>query len=449
MGEGNENESLMNDRPHPGLLPQEKENRSPRFGDADAPGCRAVLPANNRKAAVAMVTNKFSIGAVSPTLSPGERAGVRIPRRIRALNPWNLKMRKPLIFKEAILRFMGRASQITNSISSAVRVRASVKTILCSALLFCLAFVSPLHADDVITNVMSPIVSYQYPDDFSSQALTNGGISSPIVSYQYFEWPGGDVLHLQSSPWVSYYYPGIDGPQIVLQGRVTGAGGAPLSGAAVSAAWGSLPVAATSTDANGNYALPLGAGVYALSASAAGNRSGEVHAASSDSPPMAWLPIQFPSNATAMAFDFIVEGNPMDDVLVCGIGTNNLFSLAAKYIPTNAMSASRLIDVSAWAGTPNELFFGFLGGTSTNATLTIENIRFFSLAEPRLEIAVSGNATLLSWPLTAGGYVVETTPTLATPAWETVTNAPVISADRYVLTNAWSDEARFFRLRPY
>ena len=167
----------------------------------------------------------------------------------------------------------------------------------------------------------------------------------------------------------------------------------------------------------------------------------------SGSPPMAWLPIQFPPNATAMAFDFTVEGNPVDDVLVCGIGTNNLFSLEAKYIPTNAMSASRLIDVSTWAGTTNELFFGFLGGSSTNATLIIENIRFFSLAEPRLEIAVSGNGTLLSWPLTAGGYVVETTPTLTAPTWETVTNAPVISADRYVLTNSWSDQSRFFRLR--
>jgi pimeloyl-ACP methyl ester carboxylesterase len=745
---------------------------------------------------------------------------------------------------------------------------------------------------------MSPIVSFQYPDDFSSQALTNGGILSPIVSYQYFEWPGDDVLHLQSSPWVSYFYPGIDGPQIVLQGRVTGGGGAPLASAAVSAAWGSLPVAATSTDANGNYALPLGAGVYALSASApgyakssrvltfnggtspqsfqlaalpatpdqtpvtrqpaafafppigslgehlkvfngtafvdivpantpspakmtivlthgwipqalgyevpnagiegwpttiasamlaqgvtpdvanivawdwryaaqgtlppeenipgeavllgqslqtvlgsgysqpvhfvghslgalvnagaanylngyktaqqavsptpwvsapmhftlfdhgevsriaslqvlfdgltldlgsptevlkyasktlqgwkpslpvqyewadnyisqvgfylpntmnvalqkapgyAGIRFWEAHSypmswynlsitsptypanplgfkrsyeysllpgvslpfppsvaelspgdayhqtpgdanqlaleplppqnlfqlivplfgngadaivqgvvgpiqivgevsseirdaaaqagewvtqgfnyvgntalqggqslvnlynsgvlrlrlhttlpapqnlmalrggpvtaqgdGDSASPPMAWLPIQFPAHATAMAFDFIVEGNPVEDVLVCGIDTNNLFSLEAKYIPTNAMSASRLIDVTAWAGTTNELFFGFLGGSSSNATLVIENIRFYSVAEPRLEITVSGNSTLLTWPLTAGGYVVETTPTLAAPTWETVTNAPAISADRYILTNSWSDQSRFFRLR--
>ncbi len=167
----------------------------------------------------------------------------------------------------------------------------------------------------------------------------------------------------------------------------------------------------------------------------------------SNSPPMAWLPVQIPSDAVAMAFDFAVEGDPADDVLVCGIGTNNLFSLEAKYVPTNTISASRLIDLSAWAGTTNELFFGFMGGTSTNATLQIENIRFYSVATPRLEIARSGGTTLLSWPSTAGGYVVETTPTLASPTWESVSNAPAISADRYVLTNSWSEPSRFFRLR--
>ncbi len=95
---------------------------------------------------------------------------------------------------------------------------------------------------------------------------------------------------------------------------------------------------------------------------------------------MAWLPVQIPTNATAMAFDFIVAGDPVDDVMVCGIETNNLFSLETKYIPTNTVSASRLIDVSAWAGTTNELFFGLMGGTSTNATLQIDNIRFYSLS---------------------------------------------------------------------
>ena len=788
------------------------------------------------------------------TLSSGERAGVR-------------------------------ASQITNFISSTVTTKANIKSILCSTLLLCHAFVSPLLADDVITNVMSPIVSYQYPDDFNTQALTNGGIISPIVSYQYYEWPGDDVLGLSGSRPVSYFYPGNDGPLIPLHGRVTGPSGTALPGASVSAAFGSIPLAQTTTDMNGNYSLSLGAGLYALTVSVSGHAKSsrvltlsagtaaqnfqlaalpaapglqdvsrsptvnyaagqmgelkvfdganfvslndgnaphldrmtivmthgfasnpeawakgmavqmqtkgvtldvanilcwdwheaaigplsqlpvaysstgeqgiglgrelqthlgvgyfkELHflghslgtlvnatavnylrgdklgheevsqihwiskpihvtlfdhaeaanllnqnmlydgisvnlveawdrlesgadytwdlkrsmpvsptwadnfvslvgsghpnavnvllqkasllfgpvnphsyswwwygnsvanptdalnplgfqrsyeyvratglpistfppastefpqgswyqqvASSSDvlalerqqtlgqrigtlannvvhgtigavqtvgnvaveirdgaqaagqwivggfdyvgnralqgkqslvnlfdsavlrlqlqttspsspsstalrggpqpqdadagggvsnSPPMAWLPIRFPANATAMAFDFTVEGNPMDDVLVCGIGTNNLFSVQAKYVPTNTFSASRLIDVSAWAGTTNELFFGFLGGTSTNAALQIENIRFYSLEQPRLEITRAGNALLLSWPTTAAGYSVESTVELSGPNWQPMINAPVVVDDRYVLTNSAPAISRFFRLR--
>ena len=105
----------------------------------------------------------------------------------------------------------------------------------------------------------------------------------------------------------------------------------------------------------------------------------DVSAGSTNGPAMAWVPVQIPSNAVSMAFNFIIGGDPVDDVLVFGIETNNLFSLEAKYIPTNSVSGSRLIDVSAWAGTTNELFFGLMGGTSTNATLQIDNIRFYNL----------------------------------------------------------------------
>ena len=53
--------------------------------------------------------------------------------------------------------------------------------------LLAILFASSIFAQDTITNFMSPIVSYQYPDDFSSEVLTNGGVQSPIVSFQYLE----------------------------------------------------------------------------------------------------------------------------------------------------------------------------------------------------------------------------------------------------------------------
>ena len=52
------------------------------------------------------------------------------------------------------------------------------------------------------TNVFAPTVSYLYGDAVAV---------SPLVSYQYFEWPGNDVLHLDSSPRVSYFYPFVGG----------------------------------------------------------------------------------------------------------------------------------------------------------------------------------------------------------------------------------------------
>jgi hypothetical protein len=167
----------------------------------------------------------------------------------------------------------------------------------------------------------------------------------------------------------------------------------------------------------------------------------------SNAPAMAWLPVAINSGSVAMAFDFTVSGDPVDDALVFGIGASNLFSLQAKYIPTNFLSSSRLIDISQWAGTTNELFFGLLGGTSTNATLQIQNVRFYSLQPPKLSFASSNAPALLLWPSTGNGYVVESAPWLASPVWETATNAPVISMDNYILTNYWTDPTRFFRLR--
>src|ERR1035441_8567049 len=95
---------------------------------------------------------------------------------------------------------------------------------------------SPAKADDVITNIMSPIVSYQYPDNFSSAALTNGGIMSPIDSYQFLEWPGSGILNLQYSPTASYFWQSLSPfGSAILHGRVTDAKGVALSGVAVSA----------------------------------------------------------------------------------------------------------------------------------------------------------------------------------------------------------------------
>jgi len=168
---------------------------------------------------------------------------------------------------------------------------------------------------------------------------------------------------------------------------------------------------------------------------------------SSSMPPMVWLPILFPTNAAAMAFDFMAEGDPADDVLVCGVGTNNLFSLEAKYIPTNVFSTSRLIDVSQWSGSTNELFFGFMGGTSTNATLQIQNIRFYSIQPPSLQAQLSSGNLVLSWPLSAATFSLQTTTNIGNQnSWTTLTNVPAIVNLQNTITNPIAGSQGFYRL---
>ena len=144
----------------------------------------------------------------------------------------------------------------------------------------CLA--SSAFAQDIITNVISPVASYQYCDAFGestntpvvspvvsyqyydslSDLGTNSAIISPIVSYQYYEWPGSGILNLLSSPLVSYYYqPASSSGAFVLHGQVTDVHGAVLAGATVWAMVQLTPAAEATADGSGNYQMLCGLGI--------------------------------------------------------------------------------------------------------------------------------------------------------------------------------------------
>ena len=72
----------------------------------------------------------------------------------------------------------------------------------------------------------SPITEEKADHTISASATDDAGKSR-------VEWPGDGVLQLLISPRVSYFYPGDDGPPIVLQGRVTDIIGAALVGATI------------------------------------------------------------------------------------------------------------------------------------------------------------------------------------------------------------------------
>src|SRR2546430_9672932 len=62
---------LMNARPHPGPLPQERVNHPPLSDDADTPGGRRCAGLKH-KAAAAKWSKQFSSDAATLSLSPGE-----------------------------------------------------------------------------------------------------------------------------------------------------------------------------------------------------------------------------------------------------------------------------------------------------------------------------------------------------------------------------------------
>ena len=161
-----------------------------------------------------------------------------------------------------------------------------------------------------------------------------------------------------------------------------------------------------------------------------------------------WIPVQIPTNAAIFAFDFTFNGEPVNDLLSASIGGTNVFALEARFMPTNTALNSGPIDVSQWAGQTVELFLGLVGGTSTNASVTLDGMRFYNVVAPFLTAQVSGSNVVIQWPLSANGYVLETTADLAaTNAWTTVTNVPTIVDLQNTVTNPISGGKKFYRLR--
>jgi len=85
------------------------------------------------------------------------------------------------------------------------------------------------------------------------------------------------------------------------------------------------------------------------------------------------------------------------------------------------------------------------GGGGNNGTV-------FSLTlpagiAPPLTIAFSGVDVVLSWATNFPGFTLEAKTNLNTNLWSIVSPAPVVSGTNYVVTNAISGSARFYRLR--
>ena len=169
---------------------------------------------------------------------------------------------------------------------------------------------------------------------------------------------------------------------------------------------------------------------------------------STNVPAYAWMLLVVPANAVSMSFDYMIQGSWNDDSLAAAFNGTNVLSIPGSQIQTNVVFNSGAIDVSEFAGQTNEFFIGIVGGTSTNAQLTVENLAFSISLPPSLHEQTSGNNCVLSWPLSAADYVLQTSTNLTdTNSWTAITNVPAIVNLQNAVTNSASAGAKFYRLK--
>ena len=165
-------------------------------------------------------------------------------------------------------------------------------------------------------------------------------------------------------------------------------------------------------------------------------------------PAYAWIPITIPSNAVAMSFNFLFQGDGQSDSFAAALNGTNVLAVAASLIQTNVTLSSGLIGVSQYSGQQVELFLGIVGGTSTSAAITVSNFQFYSYIPPSLQAQACGTNLLVTWPVTGDGYTLETSTSLTgTNSWAPVTNVPAIVDLLNTVTNPVSASSRFYRLK--
>ena len=162
-------------------------------------------------------------------------------------------------------------------------------------------------------------------------------------------------------------------------------------------------------------------------------------------PAYAWMQLIVPTNAISMSFNYIIQGDWKSDSLAAAFKGTNVLLIVGNTIQTNVTFSSGSIDVSTFAGQTNEFFVGIVGGTSTNAQLTVENLAFSISSPPLLQAQPSGNNFVLTWPLSAADYTLENSTDLV--SWTTNTDVSAIVNLQNTITNSISGGARFYRLK--
>ncbi len=205
---------------------------------------------------------------------------------------------------------------------------------------------------------------------------------------------------------------------------------------------------------------PLGASVFqirlitqppsvgAMQASAS-DRGIAPMAVEEDADPTARFTINVPADAAFIAFDFTVTGDPVNDRLACAINGQNVFTIPAAFAPDDKTVSTDLINVVAHAGQNVEMFFGLVGGSSSDCEVTIDGLRFITLPKPSVILSRDQVGLSAQWPASATGWALQQSSTLAPGSWLDIPEDTGISVKQGVskLPLNTQEGQMFYRLR--
>jgi hypothetical protein len=147
--------------------------------------------------------------------------------------------------------------------------------------------------------------------------------------------------------------------------------------------------------------------------------------------------------------------------------TNTWYHLAGTWGPggIKIYVDGQLKGTNAYTGSaPNYSYYNLIGRSSWDSsqiTGLVDDVRLYNRAlgaseistlanpsaNPRLSILPIGASVVISWPIAASGFTLESTPSLSNPDWEPVTSQVFWTSTNLVITNAATGPAQFFRLK--
>jgi hypothetical protein len=173
-----------------------------------------------------------------------------------------------------------------------------------------------------------------------------------------------------------------------------------------------------------------------------GDAAGDVYG------PLAPAPIIYPGlfYGGTVVIEYVGTGGNVDYVVIGWTGPYATYD--AAYAADLANPNSSFLGMSAIATTATGFISVTTPGLPVLLKLTFQGLTLAPVPpRPSLQSAYTSNQLVLSWPLSASNFVLETTSTLSPgSSWVALTNGVVVDAGNFVLTNQATASSAFYRL---